>query len=515
MQVEPEVNFRIEIYSHFFKVVRPVQHFTYILNEFIRPLIQYEMDRIPGYKPQFRPVRTFATKTANNREFRFHINMFDKFRDFLKAKGIDIKPEQVTIMNIPKGAPLSHKYFFNKQLRDYQEEAVSHIFEDIPGQRTRLLGMPTGTGKTFTGLFACSKVGTRVIIFLLPKYIEKWTRDIQENMNVSPKSIMTVQGSSQLKGLIDLGKEGTLKADYIIVSIRTMQNFIDLYNADPEYCKMDYGCIPEEMYDVLQIGQALIDETHQHIHAVFRIILFMNVQSLLSLSATLISDDPLIKNMHNVMYPKAVRYDKLLMEKYIEVFAVDYSFKNFGSRGIQTKEFNSNTYSHMAYEKSLIRRSENLDGYLKMISYLTNSAYIDRKESGDKLLVFAASIRLCEMIVNFLKKQYPSLDIRKFTEGDSYNNILESDIIVSTIQSSGTALDIPNLTTVINTLNVMSSPANLQALGRLRKIPNKQMRFYYTYCTDIPKHQENNHVRIMLFKDRVLSIKHLKYPYPL
>ena len=515
MQATPHVIFKIELYTHFFKVVKPAQHFIAILNEFIRPLIQYEVDRVIGYKPQFRPVRTFATKTQNNSEFRFHINQYEKFVEFLNKKGIEVKPENITVMPIPVGAKLSHKYYFEKSLRDYQEKAMDHIFKDIPGQHTRLLGMPTGTGKTFTGLYACSKVGTRVIIFLLPQYIDKWTIDIQQNMNVSSKSIMTVRGSGQLKGLIDLGKNDELEADYILVSIRTMQNFIDQYNNDSKYCIEDYGCSPEDLYSVLHIGQALIDETHQQIHAVFRIMLFMNVGSLLSLSATLISDDVLIKNMHNIMYPKEIRYDELLMKKYISLFPIDYSFKNYTYRKISFREFNSNSYSHLAYEKSILRRSDNTAGYVNMVIFLAKSGYIDRKENSDKLIVFAASIRMCEVLVDNLKLAFPKLDTRKYTQEDKYENILEADIIVSTILSAGTALDIPNLTTVINTVNIMSPVANLQSLGRLREIPNKEMRFYYVYCTDIPKHIVNNARRIELFKDRVISIKQLKYPYQL
>jgi superfamily II DNA or RNA helicase len=291
----PLVSFRIEIYSHFFKVTDIQPYFLATLKNFQKQFVQYEMDKQPGYKPQFRPVRIFASNTKNNKEFRFHINTYDSFVAFLKLKGIPLRDDDIKIMPYFSTALLSHPYKFTKELRDYQEKAIQHIFKDIPDQHTRLLGMPTGTGKTFTGLYACSKVGKRVIIFLLPQYIPKWVLDIQENMNVSSKSIMTVRGADQLKGLLDLGASNELSADYILISVRTMQNYIDMYNLDPEYTIQDYGCIPEDMYKVLKVGQVMIDETHQHIHAIFRIMMFMHVEILLALSATLISDDLLIK----------------------------------------------------------------------------------------------------------------------------------------------------------------------------------------------------------------------------
>ena len=71
---------------------------------------------------------------------------------------------------------------------------------------------------------------------------------------------------------------------------------------------------------------------------------------------------------------------------------------------------------------------------------------------------------------------------------DPYENIIEPDIRVTTIISGGTAIDIPNLRTLI--LNNIKSPvANLQTMGRLRDLQNRDVKFYYLYSEQIAKHR--------------------------
>ncbi len=504
-------DFKIVLYSHFFKIKDIQPYFRNNITEFIRPLIQFEMDRAVGDRRIFRPVRTFAIVTKDGKECRLHINQLQEFLDFLKRKGIPVYDAQIT--KAPKfgSALLSHKYKFTKSPRPKQEEALAHTFKCLDTGVTSLLGMPTGTGKTFTGLYAASKINKRTVIFLLPTYIPKWVDDIQENMHVSPKAIITVQGSPQLRGIIEMGYNNEITQDFILVSISTVQNFINEYVADPDGCVETYGCNIEDFCNVLKAGNVMIDETHQHIHAVFRIMLMLHCHSLISLSATLIAGDPLIQKVHDIMYPKACRFDSMLMNKYIKVIAVDYSFRDFAQRKIQTAEFRQTTYSHLAYERSIIKRHNNLQPYMAMIAEILKIGYIDRRVKGDKAVIFVAKIDMCILVRDYLRKLHPNLDIRKYNAEDNYENILSADISVTTIQSAGTAVDIPNLITAIMTVVVTAPIPNLQSLGRLRQIDGKEMRYYYLYCTNIKKHVMNHYVRKELFYPKAESIKELRY----
>jgi hypothetical protein len=212
------------------------------------------------------------------------------------------------------------------------------------------------------------------------------------------------------------------------------------------------------------------------------------------------------------MYPKETRYDKLLMEKYIDVFAIDYTYSDFKYRKIRTEEFGSNTYSHSAYEKSIMYSARNLNSYLDMVGYFITNSYIKNKGPKDKAIIYVATKKFGAIIVDYLNEKYPHLEIRRYMEDDPLSNIDEADIIVSTLISAGTAIDILNLTHVFNTVNVSSAVANAQSLGRLRKIEGKDVSFYYFYCRDIPKQVINHNVRKSVFADRSKTLKELQYP---
>lgn len=368
------------------------------------------------------------------------------------------------------------------------------------------------THNTVTSMFSCSALGKRTAIIILPNYIEKWKSDVLGIIDVDPKRIMLVQGSKALKGLIHYGKEQDIKSDIVIFSLTTLRNFFTEYSERPAETIEEYGCTPEEMYQILGIGTVLIDEAHQHLHAIFRLMLHMHVPKLLALSATFIDDDRFIENMMKVMFPKELRFDDIKMEKYIQCYAYSYCFRDFRRSNIKTTEYGSKNYSHVAFERSLLKSKDKevLPNYLKMIDSLIKTHWQEKYQQGDKAIVYAATIEMCTVIMNYLKTKYLGKLINKYTQGDPYSNIIESDICVSTIQSGGTAIDIPGLRFALMTTSISSSKSNLQTLGRLRKLKDRDVNFAYIYCEEIPKHLTYHLDKKVLFKDWVAYIKELR-----
>jgi hypothetical protein len=154
----------------------------------------------------------------------------------------------------------------------------------------------------------------------------------------------------------------------------------------------------------------------------------------------------------------------------------------------------------------------NLHSYLDMIGYFITNSYIKNKAPRDKAIIYVATKKFGAIVVDYLKEKYSHLEIRRYMEDDPLSNIDEADIIVTTLISAGTAIDILNLTHVFNTVNVSSPVANAQSIGRLRKIEGKDVYFYYFYCRDIPKHVLNHKVRKEVFADRCKTLKELQYP---
>jgi superfamily II DNA or RNA helicase len=173
--------------------------------------------------------------------------------------------------------------------------------------------------------------------------------------------------------------------------------------------------------------------------------------------------------------------------------------------------YGTNSYSHVEFEKSLMNNKECLHNYMLLIDDMVKQGYLDDYQKGDKLVIFAATIKMCDRILHYMKSKYgKTFDIRRYVEDDPYENAIDADIRITTVQSCGTAIDIPKLRVAILTTSIQSPVSNLQALGRLRKLPDRDVKFYYCYCEDIPKHKDYHLKKMELFDDRSASIKELK-----
>jgi superfamily II DNA or RNA helicase len=105
---------------------------------------------------------------------------------------------------------------------------------------------------------------------------------------------------------------------------------------------------------------------------------------------------------------------------------------------------------------------------------------------------------------------YPDKVVNRYCEQDPFENLTEADIIVTTVISAGTAVDIPNLRVVVQTVCISSSVANIQTLGRLRKLVGKDTRFCYLYAENLNKQRQYHQRRLELYSARVANHKCLR-----
>lgn len=371
------------------------------------------------------------------------------------------------------------------------------------------------THNTVTLCGVAESIGQNLAIAVLPRYMEKWGGDLVENLALKKKDIMMVSGSKQVKGLIHMVKHGEKPPFATIFSLVTLQNFFDTYEQDPKLCLEEYGCIPQDIWKLLGIGLVGVDEAHEHLYSVFRLTLHLHGPKLVALSGTMLSEDFFIEKIQKTIFPHSVRYDKIKMKKYIKLMPMAYEFADMGRYKIRTSSFGRTTYSQVEYEKSILKNPHLLHNYISMIKDVVDMGYIDGKMEGDKAAIYCGSIEMCTRVTNYLKQCYPKLDVRRYVEQDPYKNVIEADIRVTTIISAGTAVDIPNLRTLINTNNISSQKANIQTLGRLRELKDRDVKMYYLYCEQIPKHVQYHHQRMELYEERVASIHCLKLPHKL
>lgn len=368
------------------------------------------------------------------------------------------------------------------------------------------------THNTFVSLCAVSRIKKRLGILILPMYIDQWLPNILKTHDTVAENIVLVQGRKMLLDVIEMARNNTLTQDYIIFSATTMQEYITSYEEDPDYTYEVFGMDPIELFPLLGIGVLLIDETHQHLHSVYKTMVHANATFCLALSATAISESRTIKRVYNFLYPKQYTYEGFVYDRYIDVYPTSYVIGSSNIRHIRTFENGSNFYSHNAFEKSIMKNKNNmLNNYFTLIADTTKNLYEDHYVDGDKLLIFTSTVMMATRLTEYLSKKYPGLIVNRYCEKDSFDNLINSDIIVSTPISAGTAVDIKKLRVVILTVNISSVVSNLQILGRLRK-QELDVKFCYLYCVNIPKHVEYHKKKKELFLTKVSSIREQHSP---
>lgn len=491
--VQPSKYFEVDRFSHHFVVKNMSPSGQQIVERFVRNYIQYGMIKTGRFNRR-GPVKVFAAKVARKNQIRLHVGQWEAFKTFLSDVGVPDHGWTEQEFGYVEAAPLNCEITKEKTPRDYQVQINEYNINPLPSRR-KFVGIPPGKGKTFVASWFASQLNKRVVSFLKPKYLKKWPGDLEELLGIPKEETIVIQGSAMLMEVIRQAKEGTLEARAILVSNRTFQNFIDLYEQKGDgVLELGYDCTPEQFCQVIRAGLRIIDEVHEDFHCNFKIDLYTHIEWAISLSATLVADDPFITKMHEVAYPVAERCPVVVEDKYVHSYALRY--KAVKGEELRTTEVGSSNYSHMAFEKNFFgsRFSWLLNHYLELINLRFEIRYLTRYEAGQKCLIYASSIQMCTAITEFLKRKHPDMDIRRYVEDDPYDNLMNAETCISTLGSAGTGHDIKGLITVILTTAVNAKAANIQGFGRLRKIEGVDVEFEYFTCVDIAKHLEY-HVR--------------------
>lgn len=502
--------FVVHEYSHYVKLTNINTRIFEFLAEF---LPRYALKRPVKENRKFilKTVHIFAARTSDRSELRMHVNQWKEFKEFLERKCIPSHLYKHLVVMHHKAVSVVLKIRDNWILRDYQEEACGFITDGATPMK--VVEIQTGRGKGIISMSAAAQIGLRVCVLIKSRYMIKWVNELLEVYDIKPTDIMTVTGADQLKGIVDLADNGALKAKIIVMSISTHRNFLNLYEKDHRgMLEVGYDFTPEDLFARLGVGNLIVDEVHQEFFAQYKAMLYTHLKYSTYLSATLLNNDPFMESMYRLVFPPNTRFDGLEYLRYIRVLSVSYHLSD--PNKIRTTEAGVSMYSHHAFEGSLLRNKHLLQNYTEMVEFFIKTRYLDRKAPGDKCILFFSSIAMCTHMTEYFSRKFRDLKVRRYVEDDEFDNCINSDITFSTILSSGTAIDIPGLITVINTINILSWQANLQAAGRLRHKPGKEMVFVMLYSLDIDKHKEYNASRKELFANRTESIKDLHYHRP-
>lgn len=461
--------------------------------------------------------QTYGAALPGNEVFWFHKGQFKDFQHDLLRYNLTPEDFHMEKMEAYKPKIYDLKMQENRVPYPYQVEAKDFALEPVKDgdHFSKLIAIPPGGGKTLSICFIASHVKQRFIIGVLKKYDKKWLDDFAENLQVKPKQMMKVDKTDQLRGIIDLCKrEGAKKLPpLMVITLSTLRSFIDSYETDPEYCVEDYGCAPHELWELLDCGLFGIDEAHEHLNSVFKVAMYMHGPKLVALSGTMRTEDAHQEKLQQTLFPNFKRFEGVKPKKYNHLEFISYSFNYESVRKIKYQAFGRTDYSHAVFEQSIMRHPVILRDYLEMCVCLIDFGYARLYQKGDKCIIFVGIVEMADKFMTCLTAHFPHLNVVRYckSEGDKYEDMMKGDVIVTTIQSGGTGIDVKGLTYLGFFSMVNSSKSNIQTFYRVREFPGRETRVSMPFNRQNPKHIKYTQFRHELFKDMAKTIETFNY----
>ena len=507
----------ITVYSHGILVKPGNEMHKQMLVGFCHPLLEYTYRKQPPtWAVQRIPTKVYAGVAKNRTTFVFHKNQYDDLIRYMISSGanmgfIDIEREDTFFAY----KEVEFNYQGTHVARDYQIPLIDYLANE--NQSIKVLNLQTGKGKTASSLWAMEKMGVATIIQTKGGYLNNWLKYLLEDFKLTKDELYLIRGGKQLKSLIAMAKEGDLKkAKVFLISTGGYRMLIDAYEQYGD--DNPYGITPFELCNLLKVGLKIVDETHEHFHANFKSDIYTHVPSIIHLSATLDTDDNLRKRLYEILLPSHCWYRAVKYDSYIQVLA--YHYNQDLTKKIKTKASGSNDYSHAEYEKDLMTKPKLLNNYFKMISYIMDETHfgVEDFQVGQKVLIYCSLVSFCFRLKEYLDTLYGNLDISVYVS-DTEDYVLESaDVIISTIGSMGTSKDVADLRTIVMTRALGKKEANIQALGRLRRLknwPSVTPIFSYMVNDSIEAHIKYHYQKKDIFKGKILSLKDKYLPISL
>lgn len=465
----------------------------------------YRVQKVPipgaGQAFKWEVSHVFARFNADKTELRFAVEKLDELIKYMTEHGYS--PSRILVQD----EKVIEAVDVNFKLKDPNIKPRNEMQEDytdfMKGPKPLVINnMGTGQGKTFCAIWTAVQLGKRVLITVLPRYVDIWIKAFGEFLDIHPTDILVIDKYS-VEDLHRTMKDGLINPSIIILPLTKIDVYIKRMKEDPTLPGLD------EVFNDLGCGFRIIDEAHESIYSVYMSLMFGNHMKTAALSATLQGDDDFINGIYNNIFPYHCYLRPPEYTKYIHVIAYSHRI-DVNQYRINTKGFGG--YSHVKFEQAIMKRANLFEAYYQMLKEAFEIYYIKTYREGQKAMWFFAMTEMCDMFLKRLQKDYPDLDAIVFTaeqskKKESKSAYREHQVVITTPGSCGTGKDIPQLYIVFSPISVSSSQRNDQMVGRTRPIdkwwPDLDPIFLYFVCPDIPKQVEYHRKRRTIFDKKM------------
>ncbi|CAH0448048.1 DNA helicase [Vibrio phage vB_VpaM_sm033] len=438
----------------------------------------------PRTRQKVRQVKAvYATYKEDLTEFGFLRADLDAFINHMEFIGYDTNQMNITYRDMYEPVTMPNVMKEEFKPRDKQKPAVEFLSKKEA--KNRVIDAATGFGKSFLGLNTALNCEERAAFIMEPGHIKTWLKSIPEQTHINPKDVVVIQGSANLKALLDLERAGQNHYKLIFFSAVTLRNYYKEY----EGLEFDYDVKPHDLFEYLKVGTIIRDEVHESIHSLVRQVIYTHVPRVIFLSATLVSDNSFINKVYERVFPKADRW-KSDDNRHICVRSVLYDMYD-PKRKIKSKGFRG--YSHVKYEQSIMKNKKVLEQYLDFLASMANASFVKTYKDGCKFLMICSTKEMCKLVAERMKADYPQFTVGVYIHGAKDEELYERDMVISTPKGAGTGVDIPNLSTGWLTVALSSTQLGRQIMGRLRpikKYPDRDPMFLYLTNKSISAHRQ-------------------------
>ncbi|KOB87345.1 hypothetical protein PFDG_03504 [Plasmodium falciparum Dd2] len=338
------------------------------------------------------------------------------------------------------------------QIRYYQEKALRKMFSN-GRSRSGIIVLPCGVGKTLTGITAASTI-KKSALFLTTSAVavEQWKKQFEDFTNIHPRHIRILTSDYKLD-LWPINEAGVLISTYTMLSYSGKRSEQSLRIVN-DIRRREWGLL---VFDEVQFAPA---PSFRRINDIVK------SHCKLGLTATLVREDLLIRDLHWIIGPKLY-----------EANWVELQNKGFLAKALCKEIWCSmpcSFYKYYLKSNSFIKRRLYTCNprKLMMCEYLIKY----HEQNNDKIIVFSDNIFALLHIAKTLNKPfiYGKLSpieriaiINKFKPDSSINTILLSKV-------GDNAIDIPIANVVIQiSFNFASRRQEAQRLGRIIRPKNK------------------------------------------
>lgn len=497
----------ISITGHAFTVKHNGHYFSTFNSFILKLLTTLTYEKTPGStKGRWVPDTQYLYKDRT--QFKFPISLYSSLRSwFLDHQRIDIDKWVIERKGSTEGEMVNIVIREGWTLREYQDDVVKW---GNSRPHPILVDLPTGKGKTVTSIFQAADYGRRCLFHMAPRLIDKWISDIEKTIDTDQTTIEVISSTHAFVGLMERRLAGESISDIIMVSTVIFRNYIKAYMLDQDFDSI-YPILPEDFTEVMGIGFTLIDEFHEQFKANYIASLFLTSHHFIGLTATLIeTQDKILEQVYHYTFPAPQRYGKVKPSQHVTVYPIAYNIHNVND--VKFKMPGKGFYNHIKFEQSVMKKPSLKKDYLDLIGYYMQKGWYDHRDGDDRALIYVSSIAMADLVTEYFQAKWPDLDIRRYVANDPYENVIDADLRISTPKKCGSAIDIPNLTTILMTPAINSAKSNIQIKGRGRELEDKDVRFIYFYCEQIKKHLDYHYEKIKIFRGNSAKIVGYRYP---